>query len=197
MKIPAEWGIVETDGGYRFFPHRLRGEGFFIAVLRKKDGEATRQNPSSGFKSIKPLAKNLVPEVMRWLDGRSEVRLFQTPSDEIIALPALLNNAYLMLDKFLKTKRFGTVVGEFKGKDFIPAHALALSRMVSPTLPALDLERGQALLFLKKETSDVPPDAPRGWTLARFAGMNLGWLKVLPGRMNNYLPAERRIRMDL
>jgi 16S rRNA C967 or C1407 C5-methylase (RsmB/RsmF family)/NOL1/NOP2/fmu family ribosome biogenesis protein len=197
LETPADWGIVATDCGYRFFPHRLRGEGFFITVFRKKEGVMKKQTVPSVFKNIKPLAKNLVPEVARWLNDDLEVRFFQTPSGNVLALPAALEATYLVLDKFLKNKWFGTPVGAFKGKDFIPSHALALSRLVSPTLPALDLEREQALRFLKKETFDLPSDTPRGWTLARYAGLNLGWMKVLPGRMNNYLPPERRIRMSL
>jgi len=197
LTIPSEWGIVATDGGYRFFPHRLRGEGFFISIFRKKEGILKKQNAPSGFRNIKPLAKNLVPEAARWLRAGAEIRFFQTPSGEVLALPAALENEYLVLDKFLKNKWFGTAVGEFKGKDFIPGHALALSQMVSPELPAVDLSREQALLFLKKGTFDLPPETPRGWTLARYAGLNLGWMKVLPNRMNNYLPPERRIRMDI
>ncbi|HRI58690.1 MAG TPA: SAM-dependent methyltransferase [Saprospiraceae bacterium] len=197
LEIPSEWGIMETDGGYRFFPHHVRGEGFFIAVFRKQAGDVKKQNAPAGYKNIKPLAKNQAPEVARWLTADTDVRFFQIPTGEVLALPAALQNEYLVLDKFLKARWFGTMVGEFKGKDFIPSHALALSRLVSPTLPVLDLERGQALRFLKKETFDLPTETPRGWTLARFAGLNLGWMKVLPGRMNNYLPPERRIRMDI
>jgi NOL1/NOP2/fmu family ribosome biogenesis protein len=197
LKMPAEWGIVETNGGYRFFPHRLRGEGLFMAVFRKNEGHEKKQNVPSGFKNIKPLAKNLIPEVARWLNGDPEVQFYQTPSGNVLALPAALEATYLVLDKFLKNKWFGTQVGEFKGKDFIPSHPLALSRLVSPTLSAFNMEHDQALRFLKKETFELPPDTPRGWTLARYAGLNLGWMKVLPGRMNNYLPPERRIRMSL
>ncbi|MBK6995726.1 MAG: hypothetical protein IPH31_12640 [Lewinellaceae bacterium] len=36
-----------------------------------------------------------------------------------------------------------------------------------------------------------------GWTLARYEGLNLGWVKILPNRLNNYLPQERRIRMAI
>ncbi|MCE7926139.1 MAG: RNA methyltransferase [Haliscomenobacteraceae bacterium CHB4] len=197
LHIPSEWGIMETDGGYRFFPHKVRGEGFFLAVFRKKEGDRKKIASASAFKSIKPIAKNLAPEAARWLRPDLEVRFFQTPTGEVLALPATLETDYLILDKYLKAKWFGTMAGTFKGSDFIPSHALALSRLISPTLPALDLERDQALRFLKKETFDVPPDAPRGWTLARYAGLNLGWIKILPGRMNNYFPAERRIRMDI
>ncbi len=102
-----------------------------------------------------------------------------------------------MLEKFVRTKWFGTNIGEFKGKDFIPGHALALNRRVSAELPGIELSREQALLFLKKETFERTDDMHNGWMLARYKGLNLGWLKVLPNRINNYLPPERRIRMDV
>jgi NOL1/NOP2/fmu family ribosome biogenesis protein len=37
----------------------------------------------------------------------------------------------------------------------------------------------------------------RGWQLARFGGLNLGWLKGVGQRVNNYLPKDWRIRMDI
>ena len=37
----------------------------------------------------------------------------------------------------------------------------------------------------------------RGWLLARYQGMNLGWMKGIGTRVNNYLPTDWRIRMDL
>ncbi len=198
LSIPAEWGILQTAaGGYQCYPHHVKGEGFFLAVFRKKEGPATKHNPASGYKSIKPLSKNLLPQAAEWLAPGTEARFFQTPSGEVLALPAVLENDFLLLDRFLKTKWFGTVIGEFKGKDFVPSHALALSLWANPTLPFIDLEREKALLFLKKETFDPPTDAPKGWTLARFAGLNLGWVKILPNRFNNYLPQERRIRMAI
>lgn len=197
LKLPPEWGIVESNGGYRFFPHRLRGEGFYIAVFRKKDGPEVRHTVPANFQNLRPIAKNLVPQLSPWLNAEYKTRFFQTPSGAILALPASLESEYLVLDKLLKTKWFGVAIGEFKGKDFIPSHALALSRLLSPALPGIELTREQALLFLKKEIFDLPPETPRGWVLARYAGLNLGWMKVLANRMNNYLPSERRIRMDI
>ncbi len=197
LEIPSEWGIVQTDFGCQFYPHKLQGEGFFLAVFRKKESIAKKHSPLGMYKSIKPLSKNLVPQAAAWLSHTAEARFFLTPSGEVLALPANLEPDFLLLDKFLKTKWFGTNIGEFKGKDFIPSHALALSQWASPDLHAVDLTREQALLFLKKETFDPPSGAPLGWTLARFEGMNLGWLKILPNRLNNYLPQERRIRMAI
>ncbi len=197
LQMPLAWGVVTTDGGYHFYPHRVRGEGFFIAVLQK-NGEPSRQRNSTGqFKSLKPLSKSLVPEASRWLRPDADLRFFETINGEVMALPTALQEAYLVLDKPLKAKWFGTMIGEFKGKDFVPGHALALSQLVSTALPGVALNREQAQLFLKKETFDLPGTAPRGWVLACYAGLNLGWMKCLPNRLNNYLPSERRIRMEL
>lgn len=195
LEIPESWGIVQTEFGCQFYPHKVQGEGFFLSIFRKPTGEAKKHSTSALFKSIKPLPKSLIPQAEAWLSKSADARFYLTPSGEVIALPAVLESQLLLLDKFLKTKWFGTNIGEFKGKDFVPSHALALSHWISPELPAVDLGREQALLFLKKETFDPPPGAPLGWTLARYEGLNLGWLKILPNRLNNYLPQERRIRM--
>ncbi|MFN0175925.1 MAG: methyltransferase RsmF C-terminal domain-like protein [Saprospiraceae bacterium] len=197
MDIPGEWGIVQSELGCQFYPHKVQGEGFYLAVFRKTAGEVKKHTPAAMYKSIKPLSKHLVPAAAAWLSPKVEARFFLTPSGEVLALPAVLEPDFLLLDKFLKTKWFGVNIGEFKGKDFIPSHALALSLWASPDLPAVDLSREQALLFLKKETFDPPSGAPLGWTLARYKGLNLGWLKILPNRLNNYLPQERRIRMAI
>ncbi|MEI6409549.1 MAG: RNA methyltransferase [Bacteroidota bacterium] len=197
LQSDPAWGLVESEGGYHCYPHRLQGEGFFIAILRKKAGHQPKRNIPNGFISLKPVPKSLVPEITRWLNPGWPMRLFTLPAGEILALPAALENAYLSLDKALKNKWFGVNIGEIKGKDFIPSHALALSNAAASTLPALELSKQQALLLLKKETFEIHPDAPRGWVLARYAGFNLGWMKILPNRMNNYLPQERKIRMEL
>lgn len=197
LQIPTEWGIETQPIGYQFYPHKLQGEGFFIAVFRKKMAPAHKHSLPTGFKSIKPLGKTLSPIAQKWLHPHAHALFFLSPSDEVLALPANFEKWYLLLDKFLKTKWFGTPIGTFKGKDFVPNHALALSNWVSPNVPSLALSRDQALLFLKKETFDPPANAPIGWTLATFEGHNLGWMKVLPNRINNYLPQERRIRMSI
>ena len=197
LEIPEAWGIVQTNFGCQFYPHKVKGEGFFLSVFHKKSGDSKKHSPSAQFKSIKPLSKSLVPQAAAWLSPDANARFFLTPSGEVLALPAVLESQYLLVDKFLKTKWFGTNMGEFKGKDFVPSHGLALSQWASADLPAVDLSREQALLFLKKETFDPPEAAPKGWTLARFEGLNLGWVKILPNRLNNYLPQERRIRMAI
>jgi NOL1/NOP2/fmu family ribosome biogenesis protein len=69
---------------------------------------------------------------------------------------------------------------------------------LSPEVPAVDFSREEALLYLKKEHFWLPAtQRQRGWVIGRFEGLPIGWLKVLPDRWNNYLPAERRLRRSL
>lgn len=198
LQIPEEWGIVRKEMGYQFFPHQLRGEGFFLALFRKSAGPEPSHHAPSGFRSLQPLPKKMIPELAPWFHSEVHLSFFQIPNGDVLALPEEHEQGYRLLDKALKNKWFGLHAGTFKGKDFIPNHALALSTACSPTLPAVDFSREQALRFLKKEVFDLPADAPdKGWALARHQGLNLGWLKILPNRWNNYLPNERRIRMEL
>ena len=105
---------------------------------------------------------------------------------------------YALIDKVLKRKSVGLEIGEFKGNDFVPSHDLALSIEVAETTPSVHLSKIEALRFLKKETFDVDFEAaPKGWALVRYEGLALGWVKILPNRINNYLPKDYRIRMDI
>jgi NOL1/NOP2/fmu family ribosome biogenesis protein len=64
--------------------------------------------------------------------------------------------------------------------------------LVSAGLPVRSLSRDQALAYLRKDELAADP-AFRGWTLVEYGGLNLGWIKALPGRVNNYYPKEWRI----
>ncbi len=194
LEIPAAWGIESNEWGFRFFPHKLAGEGFFISVLRKPAGAPARCPKPAGFQFLQAVPKNQLPALTSWLSDGDSWRFYRTPREEIVALPAAVADDFLTLDPVCKAKWFGVPLGAFKGKDFVPDHALALSLARSKALPMADLDREQALQFLRKEHFDLPAGVPSGWVLAGFGGLVLGWIKAMPNRMNNYLPMERRIR---
>jgi NOL1/NOP2/fmu family ribosome biogenesis protein len=102
---------------------------------------------------------------------------------------------YLVND-VLRNKGFGLDLGMFKGTDFVPAHALALSTALAPGLPGVELSREDALRYFKKENL-VMDESVRGWLLARYKGLPLGWMKGVGNRVNNYLPKDWRIRMEI
>jgi NOL1/NOP2/fmu family ribosome biogenesis protein len=90
----------------------------------------------------------------------------------------------------------GIELGSFKGSDFLPSHSLAMNQLVSRHLPSIAMNKEEALRFLKKEPLHFGEQA-MGWKLATYNGQILGWVKVLKDRTNNYLPMDRKIRMNL
>ncbi|RYE23093.1 MAG: hypothetical protein EOP51_11585 [Sphingobacteriales bacterium] len=78
----------------------------------------------------------------------------------------------------------------------MPEHELALSIHKAGSIAAIEVEREQALKFLKKEDIQLP-DVAKGWYLINYHGQSLGWVKALGNRVNNYLPKGWRIRMDI
>lgn len=87
-------------------------------------------------------------------------------------------------------------LGQQTTKDVIPDHELALSVHLRSDVPSIEVSKEDALLFLKKEAIALDKNL-KGWHLVRYKGLGLGWGKWMLGRMNNYLPKNWRIRMDV
>jgi 16S rRNA C967 or C1407 C5-methylase (RsmB/RsmF family)/NOL1/NOP2/fmu family ribosome biogenesis protein len=191
-------GIKSTENGYRFYPHLTEGEGFFLSIFRNKLTHSdVKLTCPSVYKSISPVPKNQVQDLHKWVQNGSNFRYFQTNTGVVLALPTSLESDYLTIDKYLKIKWFGTFIGSFKGKDFIPEQGLALSNFIHTDIQKIALTKNEALCFLKKENLILPTTNLLGWTLATYKNLPIGWLKILPNRFNNYYPQERRIRMTL
>ena len=112
-------------------------------------------------------------------------------SGMIKAIPAYFESSILQLASQLYIKKAGVSVGELKGKDFIPAHELAVSYLPLDTFNTIDLDKEQALAYLRR--ADFNCNGEKGWNLMCYNGFGLGWAKILPNRMNNYYPQEWRI----
>jgi NOL1/NOP2/sun family putative RNA methylase len=194
LKLPAEWQITETKSGYQFFPHKTKGEGFFCSVLKKTQGDTFFIEARI---KLNRLPSKYLDEIKNWLHSPADYE-FYLKSDQltIVALKRSLATEYGTIIRGFSKRSSGLEIGMFKGTDFIPSHALALSSLIKTDLPAIDLEKDAALKFLKRE--DFETDyTNQGWALVRYKSLNLGWVKVLSGRINNYLPKEWRIRMDI
>jgi 16S rRNA C967 or C1407 C5-methylase (RsmB/RsmF family)/NOL1/NOP2/fmu family ribosome biogenesis protein len=200
LAFPADWGAVELGSGsavgYQCFPHRVRGEGLFLSLLQNMNRTTHTPKIPRLFRSIRALRPRETAALQPWLRVPDAVSLWEKPNGEVVGLLRSQEKDMLIVDSALYSKGFGTVLGQFKGTDFIPAHAFALSTLIHPDRPAVDLSLEDALRYFKKE--NLVLDQPTaGWTLARFGGQNLGWMKGLGHRINNYLPKDWRIRMDL
>lgn len=196
LKVPEAWGIEQGKYGYHFYPHRLRGEGFFIASLRNTESGHRRQKVKA-VSGLSKLNKDKAASVERWLEAPQHLKFFQKGNGDLVAIPQSLLEPTAVIANALKKRSVGIKLGALKGGKLVPAHELAQSLLLSRKLPAINLSKEAALCFLKKEAFTVPENSKAGWNLVTYEGLGLGWVKNLQNRINNYLPNEFRIKMDL
>lgn len=200
VRIPLRenWNVdeIETNGlfGYRFLPHKVKGEGFFLTLIRKKDGADSFSTSRKTKTKLEKMPKQFA-EIRNWLTTPDSE--FLVKNEFIFAFPgsylAVLNALY----EQLRIIGFGLPVAQFKKNDLLPEHTFALSvdRNASIFEP-VEVDLKEALLFQRKEEIRIN-SATKGWLLVQFRGVPLGFAKNLGNRANNYFPKEWRIRMNL
>jgi 16S rRNA C967 or C1407 C5-methylase (RsmB/RsmF family)/NOL1/NOP2/fmu family ribosome biogenesis protein len=198
IPLQDEWNIVPTVTtkrnctGYRFYPDKLRGEGFFIACFRKRSDAPARRSKEQ--KPV-PLTARQREVIAPWVNIPASYQYF-LHQEEILILPPLLAAEMPLLQQQLYIRKAGVKAGQPAQKELIPDHQLAASMLVSGNVPAVSLDLRQSLQYLRKEDPGIATDV-RGWALVKYEGMNLGWAKFLPNRMNNYYPKELRILKEI
>lgn len=195
IDLEGNTDITKSDVGYRFYPHKTKGEGFFMAVLRK-NSYPTRslKNKSEGKKSGKTTTKNFNPPLSLLHPERWEIVM---DNAQINAYNKNRLDDFLLLNKHLKCMHTGILLGEIKGKDFIPATCVALSKMLNKeSVERVEVDYETAIAFLRKETIQLP-ETGRGYILICYQQQALGWVKNVGNRCNNLYPQEWRIRMKI
>ncbi|WP_276964774.1 rRNA cytosine-C5-methyltransferase [Bacteroides graminisolvens] len=204
-----EWGIKGCliDARlpvYRFMPHITKGEGFFLAVLRKPYGKEENQRtlfaggPKSGKSKNKggvaPL-KEFFEKAKTWVDKNEQYQFLSLNPSTLYAFPMQYQNELQLIQKYLHVIFAGVVIGEVKGKDLIPDHSLAMSSVLrSDIFPRVEVAYEQAIAYLRKEAVTLDVTAPRGYVLLTYKQLPLGFVKNIGNRANNLYPQEWRIR---
>lgn len=193
ININPQWGIVTTKSsihkafGYRFFPDKLKGEGFFIAAFKLTERKSITKFKQNQIQKLTTTEKNAVKGFVSELSNfsmfkhQNEIKCIN--SEFIIDVEIL--SAYLFL------RKVGTIIGELKGKDFVPHHELALSNLRLSNIATIELDKQDALNYLAKKEFNVK--LAKGLALISYVGLRLGWIKVLQNRINNYYPNDWRI----
>jgi 16S rRNA C967 or C1407 C5-methylase (RsmB/RsmF family)/NOL1/NOP2/fmu family ribosome biogenesis protein len=193
LKIEASWGITEIAAdakdvsGYRFYPYRLKGEGFFISCFRKKAEEEGRQWKVSRIETATSQEKEIIHPFLEEADMaivRGKASFF--------AVPSHLVNEYALLADRLNIVYAGTALGEIMKSRLVPHHALAVSTLIAEGVPNTELSYGNAIRFLQRATMEGQP-VTTGWQTVSYKNHRLGWINALPNRINNYYPKEMRI----
>ncbi|WP_291581969.1 rRNA cytosine-C5-methyltransferase [Bacteroides sp.] len=218
LAIPSEWNIIGsllagTDFPvYRFLPHKIKGEGFFLAALRKPkagkemcgaassesfaNGKAARKKASAmrGKVAPVPIGKEQLAMAKSWL-AVPEAYELSVNGNTIAAFPKDYADELATLQQFLRIVQAGITVGEVKGKDLIPDHALAMSRALQAgVFFTEEIDYEQAIAYLRKEAISLSETAPRGYVLLTYRSTPLGFVKNIGNRANNLYPQEWRIR---
>ena len=197
LSLPPEWHIIEHQEGnavgYRCWPHRLEGEGFFLAVFRKKSlTEALREKPA---KSLTLTTRQETDWVADWMSAPQQYQLVKNNST-VFAWPTGLTAPFQLLLEKMQVLYAGIRVGELMRNKLVPDHALALSKQVHPQVPLEELSLDAAISYLQRKDLNWEFTNRRGWQLVTYRQFPLGWVNVLPNRVNNYYPKEFRILKD-
>lgn len=205
LDIDPSWGLAISDEGppaYRFFPHRLKGEGFFLACFRN----FRQWDPDPQLRPARRRDGGLhgasAREALPWrrfLREDAGLRILKNAfrRESFFAFPSESLGVLELIHGELYPKYAGVELGRLAGSEAVPAHALALLHTGVQGV-SVSLKMKQALSFLRcadTGLSDLPGPS-EGWTRAEFGGLGLGWMKRLGRRTNNYYPRAWRIRME-
>lgn len=201
IEIPSDpsWGIAHgvTDScahALRFMPHMTRGEGLFMAVLRRPADVPTLRmaKPKNRKAANAPIPKEATAIVSPMMLDTHRLRC---DGQSVTLIPRTFQAERTAIADACDVIADGVAVGSVKGRDLIPAHACAMvPGLVSDSIPRVDLSHDRARDYLRREAVTLPDGTPRGHVIVTYAGHPLGWMKNLGNRANNLYPAEYRIR---
>ena len=194
-------GDLELEKCVRIFPHKLDGEGHFLALLQK--GDETKPEGKSGGPMLAGTKRSGL--------GRGDRELFETFSEHVIRkfdLSRIENKngmLYYMPEilpqlRGLRFLRSGLFLGEIKKKRFEPSQSLAMALRAEEYRKRAEFsaEDDRVLRYLKGETlnlekEDLTPEAQEGgWILVCVDGYPLGWGKLGGSVLKNkYHPGWR------
>jgi NOL1/NOP2/sun family putative RNA methylase len=193
-------GPPELERTVRLWPHRLRGDGHFVARLGRR-GEGPPAGPSgpSVQAAGRPAAAPRRARDRRHGAGETLAAWEAFAADtmrEPLAAPMLARErAFLVPDERLAAAdlrwfRPGLPLGRSRPGRFEPAHALALALRPAAVRRHLRLDPRRARDFLRGET--LPCDEPAGWTLVAMGDWPLGWGRVAGGALKSQVPRGLR-----
>lgn len=198
LPLDPSWQIVTTLSdkrkceGYRFYPDKIKGEGFFLACFRK--GMEAARLPRQRDK-LTPLPRRERDKLQPWIRDMAPL-YFLEHQGEVLIFPQTIAPAVSVLQQQLYLRKAGVKAGQLAGNTLLPDHQLAMSTLLTDTVPQVALNLEQALQYLRKEDPAVPTPV-KGWALMQYDHMPLGWAKILPNRINNYYPKELRILKEI
>jgi len=199
-----EWveGREELKNCIRLWPHKIDGEGHFIALLHKQEQAETAAGSMKAPGGRADYLKEK-PNRQKAKSAISDEALDFLKSTQISyrkeQLMALGDSLYLLPDDMpessgLRVLRQGLLLGEMKKQRFEPSQALAnaLYTREYDKIIRFDPDDPELIRYLKCESVSMPGSYSDGWYLVCAGNYSLGWMKVAKKSFKNkYLPGWR------
>lgn len=195
LPIPydPEWGITEGQVGYHFYPHRTHGEGLYVCALRKAVEDYAPFRPKLKPQKAQKGNPDYVTTARKWLNHPDQWTIRQ--SDRFLtAYPKQFAPICDYFSQEFTCISTGFGLGEERGKNIAPQHALAMSKAIRvEAFPRVNLTYEEALRYLRSEAL-ILENIPLGIVLLTYEDVPLGFAKNVGNRLNNLYPNEWRIR---
>jgi len=167
----------------RLFPHKIDGEGHFLALLRKA-GEKPFCLPKGKWaqKNLPAELEVFLRDVVLPMEGEIVVQ-----GTKVFLIPEDLAGQKMPKLRFL---RAGLYLGELLKKRFEPSQALAMALKKEEYTSVIDLPASdyRVYKYLKGETIEIgqgESKREKGWQLICVDGYPLGWGKLNQGTLRN------------
>ena len=171
----------------RLYPHRIVGEGHFIAVLKKDStpGDDMIRWKYSSYPKLSGEARNLFDKFVSetFKEKVCVHRQLTRIGNAIYAVPE--GSPEL---SGLRVVRHGWWLGTLKKNRFEPSHALAMAIDPSVVKRSLLLNSGDPLIMTYLHGGIFPSKGENGWVLVAVDGYSLGWGKRVKGRLKSRSP---------
>jgi 16S rRNA C967 or C1407 C5-methylase (RsmB/RsmF family) len=198
LNIDSFKGIetVKKEGciGYQFYPHQIKGEGFFLSVLQKnfeEDAFGSAQKEKTKNKKV-----NLKVADIPYLENSDSFKLVEN-AGFLCAFDKSFEKEIEAIKRVCTPFFEGFPVAEIKGKHVASSPYLPFFEGYKRgSVPEVELDLLEAQKFLRGETFLLKTPL-KGWVVFVYNNIPIGLAKAIGNRFNNYFPKPWRIRMDL
>ncbi len=181
-------GQTQIENTYRLWPHRLDGEGHYVAVLKKEGSEPERE--AHFFHEGTGSKKKVLPRAYQeFAEKNLTCTLKGTPvlfGEQLYLLPCPVD-----LDG-LRVLRAGLHLGSVRKDRFEPSHGLALALQAEDAVRCCPLSSKEAPVWAYLRGESLSFEGEKGWCLVLVDGYSLGWGKVSNGMLKNHYPKGLR-----
>lgn len=198
----SEERLSELRRCVRIYPHRMQGEGHFLALLQKEEEASLDENPYHAWEmSGAGKEGNAFKECPQWEQFAGDLGItvpkecLRLYDGRLYCLPKPLLTHSIRGLRFLRT---GLYLGEVENKRFRPSQALAMTLRRGDCKAWVDFSAAdpKVVRYLKGESLDLTDGEKElpssGWCMVGVDGFPLGWGKMVRGQLRNkYYPGWR------